>query len=68
MTKEVGMPLKNSKGELIKCDCGGIYRWDGTLLLSYPAKLPFYCDKCNHNIVVSERTLFPEEYPEFQKK
>lgn len=68
MTKEVGMPLKNSKGELIKCDCGGIYRWDGTLLLSYPAKLPFYCDKCNHNVTVSERTLFPEEYPEFQKK
>ena len=68
MNKEIGMPLKNSKGELIKCDCGGIYRWDGTLLLSYPAKLPFYCDKCNHNIVVSERTLFPEEYPEFQKK
>jgi hypothetical protein len=68
MNKEIGMPLKNNKGELIKCDCGGIYRWDGTLLLSYPAKLPFYCDKCNHNIVVSERTLFPEEYPEFQKK
>lgn len=68
MTKEVGMPLKNDKGEIVKCDCGGIYRWDGTLLLSYPAKLPFYCDKCNHNIIVSERTLFPEEYPEFQKK
>ena len=68
MNKKVGMPLKNSKGELIKCDCGGIYRWDGTLLLSYPAKLPFYCDKCNHNIIVSERTLFPEQYPEFQKK
>ena len=25
MTREVGMPLKNSKGELIKCDCGGRY-------------------------------------------
>lgn len=69
MTEEVGMPLKNNKGEIVKCDhCGGIYRWDGSFLLTYPAKLPFYCDKCNHHIVVSERTLFPERYPELQKK
>lgn len=69
MKEETGMPLKNDKGEIIKCErCDGIYRWDGSLLLTYPAKLPFYCDKCNHNIIVSERTLFPEQYPEFQEK
>ena len=41
MKEEVGMPLKNSKGELIKCDCDGIYRWDGTLKLSYPPRMFF---------------------------
>jgi hypothetical protein len=67
MTKEVGMPLKNSKGELIKCDCGGIYRWDGTLKLSYPPQYPFRCEKCNNTVTIRAQHLFPEEYPEFQK-
>jgi hypothetical protein len=69
MKEEAGMPLKNDKGEIVKCErCDGIYRWDGSLLLSYPAQLPFYCNKCNHNIIVSEHILFPERYPEFQEK
>lgn len=68
MTEEVGMPLKNSKGELIKCDCGGIYRWDGTLLLSYPPQYPFRCEKCGDRVNIRAQHLFPEEYPEFQKK
>ena len=63
-----GMPLKNNKGEIIKCDCGGTYKWDGSFLLSYPAKLPFYCDKCNNRITIGKHILFPEEYPEFQNK
>lgn len=28
-----GMPLKNNKGEIIKCDCGGTYKWDGSFIL-----------------------------------
>ena len=69
MTREVGMPLKNSKGELIKCErCGGIYRWDGSLLLSYPPQYPFRCEKCGDRVNIRAQHLFPEEYPEFQRK
>ena len=68
MIKEVGMPLKNRKGELIKCDCGGIYRWDGTLKVSYPPQYVFRCDICNGNITIRAERLFPEQYPELQKK
>lgn len=69
MEYEKGMPLKDNKGEIIKCEfCGGTYKWDGSLLLSYPAKLPFYCDKCNSRITISRRIFFPEEYPEFNRK
>lgn len=68
MTREVGMPLKNSKGELIKCDCGGIYRWDGSLLLSYPPQYPFRCEKCGDRVNIRAERLFPEQYPELQKK
>lgn len=68
MTKEVGMPLKNRKGELIKCDCGGIYRWDGTILLSYPPQYQFYCEDCGDRIRIGAECLFPEKYPEFQRK
>ena len=66
MERKIGMPLKNDKGEIVKCElCGGIYKWDGSLLLTYPAKLPFYCDKCNSRLAISEHIIFPEEYPEF---
>lgn len=68
MTREVGMPLKNSKGELIKCDCGGIYRWDGTLKLSYPPQYVFRCEKCGDRVNIRAERLFPEQYPELQKK
>lgn len=69
MKEEAGMPLKNNEGEIVKCElCGGVYRWNGSFLLTYPAKLPFFCDKCNHQIIVSERTLFPERFPESQEK
>lgn len=66
--EEVGMPLKNKEGELIKCDCGGIYKWDGTLLLSYPPQYPFRCEKCGDRVNIRAQHLFPERYPEFQKK
>lgn len=68
MIEEKGMPLKNKKGEIIKCECGGVYRWDGTLLLSYPPQYPFYCDNCGDGIRVRGGQLFPERYPEFNKK
>lgn len=64
MIVEKGIPLKNNKGEILKCEyCGGTYSWDGTFLLSYPVKLPFYCNKCNNRIVISKHILFPEECP-----
>jgi hypothetical protein len=68
MTEEVGMPLKNREGELIKCDCGGIYKWTGSIKLSYPPQYVFRCDKCNSDITIRAERLFPEQYPEFQKK
>lgn len=54
--------------ELIKCDCGGIYKWTGSIKLSYPPKYVFRCDKCNSTTNISANRLFPEEYPEFKKK
>lgn len=68
MKEEVGMPLTDKNGNIVKCDCGGTYKWSGKLLLSYPAQYPFYCDKCNNRIRVRESTLFPERFPEFRKK
>ena len=65
MEEKRGMPLKDEKGNIVKCSCGGTYKWDGSLLLSYPAKYPFYCNKCRDRCVVSERVLFPERFPEF---
>ena len=40
MEYEKGMPLKNNKGEIIKCEyCGGIYKWD--VLFFYPTLLNY---------------------------
>lgn len=68
MKEKKGMPLTNKKGEIVKCECGGIYRWDGSLLLSYPAKYTFYCEDCGDRITESEASLFPERFPEFNNK
>ena len=68
MEEKKGMPLKNRKGELIKCDCGGIYKWTGAIKLSYPPQYVFSCNKCNSNITIRAERLFPERYPEFQRK
>lgn len=66
--KEVGIPLKKENGENLKCECGGIYRWDGTIFLSYPPQYNFYCEDCGDRIRMGVENLFPERYPELKKK
>ena len=63
-----GVPLKNKQGEIVKCDCGGTYKWDGGIKLSYPVKYIFVCDKCKSTLLIGGQYLFPEKYPEFINK
>lgn len=65
---EKGEILKNKKGEVVKCDCGGVYKWDGKILCSYPAQYNFRCDKCHDVVRIRGEWLFPEKYPEYTKK
>ena len=41
-----GDPL-TSKGEIVKCKCGGTYRWTGAIKPSYDPIYLYKCDKCN---------------------
>ena len=50
--EKIGMPLKKENGENLKCECGGIYRWDGTLHLTHPPQYNFYCEVKNFFIAI----------------
>ena len=63
-----GVPLKNKQGEIVKCDCGGTYKWSGSIKPSYPAKYIFICDKCKSTFSIGGQYLFPEKYPDFINK
>lgn len=39
--------LINDKGEIVKCECGGIYIWDGSIKPSIPVIYPYRCNKCS---------------------
>lgn len=54
--------------EPIKCDCGGTCKWTGIMKLNYPPQYVFRCEKCKSEVTIRAEQLFPEEYPEFQKK
>lgn len=54
--------------KLVQCDCGGVCKWTGKVKLSYPPQYVFKCNKCKSEVTIRAERLFPEEYPEFQKK
>lgn len=62
---KLGVSLKDKKDEIIKCNCGGTYRWNGSIKLCYPAKYIFICDKCSDRLLIGGQHLFPEKYPNF---
>ena len=38
--------LKDNEGNVLKCECGGVFKWTGAVLTSYPPQYPYHCDKC----------------------
>ena len=33
--------LKDNEGNILKCECGGVYKWAGAVLTSYPLPAMF---------------------------
>lgn len=38
--------LKDNKGNIVKCECGGEFEFMGWALLTDPPRYPYICNKC----------------------